>query len=109
MKREGKRIFQGTHIWKSHMEYHNEHTFLHGFPYYQITEIDDVCYLWELDLNDPDPRNYRIIRESDDFNSLYEEGMKLNDEIGRKYKSMNLYYLKGKELIEKLKFKVQSA
>ncbi len=103
MKTEEKNIFQGTHIWKSPMEYHNEHTFMHGYPYYQISKIDDVYYLWELDLKNPDSPDYRIMKEKNSFRPLYDEGMELNKAIGQKYKSMNLYYLKGKELIEKLK------
>ncbi len=102
MKTEEKSIFHGDNIWKSAMEYHNEHTFLHGFPFYRITRIGDTYYLWELDLNDPDACKYQIMKESDDFNPLYEEGLKLGDAIGQKYRAMNLYNLSGKELVEKL-------
>jgi hypothetical protein len=96
-------IFTGTHIWKSGLEYHNEHTFLHGFPYFQITGVDDVYYLWELDLDDADRRSYRIIKKSDDFGLLHEEGMELADALGKKYDEKHLYYTYGKELIKKLK------
>jgi hypothetical protein len=95
-------IFTGKHIWKSPLEYHNERMFLHGRPYYQITEVDEVYYLWELDLNDPDPHEYRIRKKCDDFGPLFDEGMELNEALGKKYDSGRLYYLTGKELIEKL-------
>lgn len=96
-------IFTGTHIWKSGLEYHNEHTFLRGFPYFQITGVDDVYYLWELDLDDADSMKYRILKKSDDFGLLHEEGMKLADALGKKYREKHLYHTYGKELIEKLK------
>ncbi len=98
-------IFEGKHIWKSPLEYHNERMFLHGRPYYQITEVEKVYYLWELDLNDPDPSEYRIMKKSKNFGPLFDEGMELNEALGKKYDSMRLYYLTGKELIEKLKSK----
>jgi hypothetical protein len=105
MTKENKKIniFTGKHIWKSHLEYHNERTFLHGFPYYQITEVDNVFYLWELDLNDPGPGEYRIRKKNNDFDPLYDEGRELEEALGKKYDSMKLYYTTGKELIEKLK------
>jgi hypothetical protein len=102
MTKEKISIFTGKHIWKSPLEYHNEHTFIHGRPYFQITEVDEVYYLWELDLNDPDPSEYRIMKTGDDFGPLFDEGMELNEALGEKYDSMKLYYLRGKELIEKL-------
>jgi hypothetical protein len=102
MNMEKITIHHGDHVWKSHIEYHNEHTFIHGYPYYEITEVDDIYYLWELDRNDPDSRNYHIMQKSDNLSSLHEKGMELNDVIGQKYRSMNLYKLTGKELIEKL-------
>ena|GEM_PF-2633824 len=98
-------IFTGKHIWKSPLEYHNKYTFLHGRPYFQITEVDEVYYLWELDLNDPDSSEYRIMKKSKDFGPLFDEGMELNEALGKKYDSMRLYYLTGKELIDKLKSK----
>ena len=61
MKTKEKTIFSGDHIWKSPMEYHRKHTFLHGNPYYQISKIDGSYYLWELELDEPDANNYRIM------------------------------------------------
>lgn len=103
MKTEELSIFHGDLIWKGSMEYHNEHTFLHGFPYYQITEVDEVYYLWALDLDNADSRSYKIIKEGDDFSSFHDEGMKLDDKIREKYRAMSLHRLNGKELIEKLR------
>lgn len=71
----------GTQIWKSHLEYFNDRMFLHGFPFYRINEIEDVCYLWELDQEDPDSMKYNILKKSTDFNALYEEGMALQDKM----------------------------
>jgi hypothetical protein len=102
MNKEEINIHYGTEVWKSHIEYYNEHMFMRGFPYYQITEVNDVYYLWELDLNDPDSYNYRIMQQSDDFSPLYDKGGELEDALGEKYRAMNLYSLQGKELLEKL-------
>ncbi len=96
-------ILQGTHIWKSGLEYHNEHTVLHGFPYYQITEVDGVYYLWALDWDKADDRKYNIIKQTTEFSPLHEEGMALNNALGNKYRERELYYLQGKELIAKLR------
>ncbi|MEN8216331.1 MAG: hypothetical protein ABFS56_08130 [Pseudomonadota bacterium] len=101
MKKE-EIIRYAPQAWKSHIEYYNEQMFIHGYPYYQITEVDDIYYLLELDLNDPDSYNYHIMEQSDNFSYLYEKGMALEDALGQKYRSMNLYRLVGKELIEKL-------
>jgi hypothetical protein len=102
MKEEEITILHGTHIWKSGLEYFNEKMFLHGNPYYQITEVGGVYYLWELDRNDPDSYNYHIMQQSDNFIHLHEKGMELNDALWEKYESMNLFHVTGKKLIEKL-------
>lgn len=81
MKKEEISIWQGVHIWKSHKEYYGKYRFLHGDPYYQITQVGDIFFLWELDNNEPDSANYKIMKQSNNFNSLWEEGMKLNNEI----------------------------
>ncbi len=78
--KEKMTIHNSTPIWKSHLEYFNDSMFLHGFPYYRITEIDDDYYLWELDREDPDSMKYNILKTSRDFDPLYEEGMKLQDD-----------------------------
>lgn len=95
-------IYTGKHIWKSPLEYHNEYTFLHGRPYFQITEVDNVYYLWELDLNVPDPSEYRIMKTGDDFSPLFDEGMELSEKLGKIYDEKRLYYKQGQELIEEL-------
>lgn len=96
-------IFSGTHVWKSMLEYHNKWTFMRGYPYFQISRVDDVYYLWELVLDDPDNVTYRIMKKCDDFNPLFEEGMKLAEALGKKYDKLHLYYKEGKELVDKLR------
>ena len=103
MKTQEKTIFSGRQIWKSHIEYHGNYTGLHGNPYYRISEMDGSYYLWRLDLDNPDSKEYRIMKQSDDFEELYEEGRKLGDKIGQKYRELDLHHNSGKELIEKLK------
>lgn len=63
------------------MEYYNEYMFLHGRPYYRITETDDTYYLWELDRNDPDSLKYNILKTDTEFENLYKEGMELQDAL----------------------------
>jgi hypothetical protein len=101
-EKEKLTIHRGRHIWKSGLEYYNESMFMHGWPYFQITEVDGVYYLWELDLNDPDPGEYLVLKTGDEFVPMHEEGMELSEKLGQKYDEMQLYYLRGKELIEKL-------
>ena len=98
-------IYSGSEVWKSMLEYHNKWTFIRGYPYYKITRVDDVYYLWELVLDDPDHVTYRIMKKNDDSDPLWEEGRKLEDEIGKKYAEMNLYRLEGKALVDKLRSK----
>ncbi|MCU0288776.1 MAG: hypothetical protein MUF15_20575 [Acidobacteria bacterium] len=98
-------IYAGSEVWKSMIEYHNKWTFIRGYPYYKITRVDEVYYLWELLLDDPDHVSYRIMKKSNDFSPLWDEGMKLADEIGKKYAEMELYRLEGKDLVDKLKSK----
>ncbi len=74
----------GTQIWKSHLEYYNDQMVLRGFPFYRISEIQDVYYLWELSQEDPDSMKYDILKKSTDFDELYEEGMELQDEMRNK-------------------------
>ena len=102
-KKEKISIHEGKHIWKSPLEYHNKHTFLHGYPYYRITEVDDLYYFWELDYSDPDHPEYRVKKTGNDFSPLFDEGMELNEVLGKKYDKGRLHYLSGKELVEKLK------
>ena len=98
MKEEIK-IHNGTPIWKSHIEYFNEYTVLHGFPCYRITEINDEYYLWELDREVPDSRKYNILKTSRDFDLLYEEGMKLqNDRREELYPETDRWRMFEKEL-----------
>lgn len=98
-------IYSGSQVWKSMLEYHNKWTFIRGYPFYQITRVDDVYYLWELVLDNPDDVSYRIMKKSDDFDPLWEEGMQLAEEVGKKYDEMQLYRLEGKELVDKLRGK----
>lgn len=98
-------IFSGTEVWKGGYEYYSKGMIIGGYPYYQITRVNGVYYFWELDLDDADRGTYRLIKTSNDFSSLHEEGLALDDAIGEKYKTMDLYFTKGKELIEKLKSK----
>lgn len=102
-------IFSGTEVWKGGYEYYREDMILSGYPYYQITRVNDgvndVYYFWELDLDDADRGTYRIRKTSNDYDSLREEGLALDRAIGEKYKTMNLYFTKGKKLIEKLRSK----
>lgn len=98
-------IYSGSQVWKSMLEYHNKWTFMRGYPYFQITRVDDVYYLWELVLDNPDDVTYRIMKKSDDFDPLYEEGRNLEDEVGKKYDEMQLYRLEGKALVDKLRSK----
>ncbi|MCP5495305.1 MAG: hypothetical protein H7A23_12180 [Leptospiraceae bacterium] len=84
MNREEITIQTGTHIWKSPMEYFSEHAVFHGSPYYQITEVDDVYYLWELSKEEPEKHKYQILKTSDNFGALHDEGMELNNTISKK-------------------------
>lgn len=84
MEKREMTFHSGTQIWKSHLEYFNDRMFLHGFPFYRINKIQDVYYLWELSQEDPDSMKYGILKESTDFDELYEEGMELQDEMRKK-------------------------
>jgi len=95
-------IYTGKRVWKSPLEYHNKYTFLHGRPYFLITEVDNLYYLWELDLSVPDPGEYRIMKTGDDFSPLFDEGMELSEKLGKIYDQKRLYYKQGQELIEEL-------
>jgi hypothetical protein len=68
----------GTEIWKSPIENFNSKMSFYGSPYYEITRKNNVYYLWELDKENPDSNNYHLMKTSDDFEPLYEEGMALN-------------------------------
>lgn len=87
MKTEEREITvrSGTHIWKSHLEYYNDYMVFRGFPFYRITEVDDICYLWELDQENPDSMKYNILKKSRDFEELREEGDKLQDKARKKF------------------------
>lgn len=77
-------IQTGKHIWKSPMEYFSKNATFYGSPYYQITEVDNICYLWELSKEEPDKHKYHIIQKSEDFGTLFDEGMRLNGIIEEK-------------------------
>jgi hypothetical protein len=70
-----------TETWKSPMENFNCKMSFYGSPYYEITRQSNVYYLWELDKENPDSNNYHLLKKSDDFEPLYEEGMALNRAI----------------------------
>jgi len=96
-------IHSGDLIWKTIIEYYYENAFIRGYPYYQITRVNDMYYLWELKLEDPNAYDYRIIDQNEDFSPLNEKGMALGDVIGKKYYSLNLRDLRGQELIDRIK------
>lgn len=81
MKEREISIFGQTEIWKSPMEYFNDKMVFRGNPYYEITRENNVYYIWELDKENPDSNNYHLMKTSDDFEPLYEEGMALNRAI----------------------------
>ena len=105
MNNEEVSIYAGSEVWKSMLEYHNKWTFIRGYPYFKITRVDEVYYLWELVLDDPDHVTYRIMKKSNDFSPLCDEGMELARKVEKKYADMNLYRLEGKELVDKLRSK----
>jgi hypothetical protein len=81
MKEREISILGQTEIWKSPMENFNCKMSFYGSPYYEITRENNVYYLWELDKENPDSNNYHLMKTSDDFEQLYEEGMALNRAI----------------------------
>ncbi len=91
-------IHHGTMIWKSGIEYFNDRMFLHGYPYYRITEVDELYYLWELNPDDPDSGKYRIMKTGSEFTPFHEEGMALADEMSKK-----LYPDRYKDIFKNLK------
>ncbi|MCP4108867.1 MAG: hypothetical protein GY749_25540 [Desulfobacteraceae bacterium] len=84
MEKKEITIHSGTMIWKSGPEYFNDKMFLHGYPYYRITEVDGLYYLWELDPDDPDSGKYRIMKTGSEFIPFHKEGMALSDKISEK-------------------------
>ncbi len=107
MENEPVTIYSGDEVWKNYLEYHGEKISFYGNPYHRITKEDNIYYLWELDLDDPDSRKYKIIKQYDDFNLAYEEGMALMEKYSNIYRSLELYRDYGKVLIKKLKDALQ--
>jgi hypothetical protein len=103
MENESITIYSGDLIWKNTIEYFNENMFIHGFPYHLITKVNDTYYLWELDLDDPDSRKYKIMKQCNDFNVLHDKGMELLRKFSDIYRTLNLSAECGKILIKKIK------
>lgn len=72
--------FSGDIIWKSYLE-HNPQGKLFGNPYYYITKIAKVYYLWEWDI---EKNQYAFLNSSTDFGALNEEGMDLQRKLSIK-------------------------
>ena len=70
-------MVKGDIIWKSYLE-HNPQGKLFGNPYYYITEIDKVYYLWEWNV---EKNEYVSLKSSTDFSNLNEEGMELQRKL----------------------------
>ncbi len=69
--------FSGDIIWKSYLEHNPEGRF-YGNPYYYITQIDKIYYLWKWDI---EKKEYIALKNSPTFSPLNEEGMSLVKEI----------------------------
>jgi len=84
MEKKEITILHGVMVWKSGIEYYNDSMFTHGYPYYRVTKIDEIYYLWELNPDNPDSGEYRIIKTCNDFTPLYDEGMALAEQVVRR-------------------------
>jgi hypothetical protein len=71
-------VIMGKQVWKTIGEYYNDKMWIRGYPYYQITKVNDVYYLWELDKDNPDSMKYNLLKKSTDFSPLYDEGLELH-------------------------------
>lgn len=68
-------VQDGSRIWKAHLEFYHNEAQLRGFPYFRITEVDDVCYLWQLDPEHPESCEYVLIKTGTDYSALRKEAM----------------------------------
>ena len=75
--------FSGEIIWKSYLE-HNPDGLFYGNPYYYITQINKIYYLWKWDL---DKKEYIALKSSANFVDLNKEVMSLVNEIDKALKS----------------------
>lgn len=95
----------GNEIWKSGLEYANEHTVFHGYPFYRIQKtLDNEYHMYMLDIEDPDSGKYWLIMRSkelrDEMNDIAQAFAKI---ILDKYFELNRPFIKGEKLIEALK------
>ncbi|MBF0353002.1 MAG: hypothetical protein HQM11_18355 [SAR324 cluster bacterium] len=93
----------GREVWYSHMEYHNEHTGIRGYPYYLVTQQEDysatrqpiMYYLWKLEMREHEKRMYRIIETSTDSSWICDKGVELERIVKEEYRKAHPHWYSG--------------